>query len=99
MEKENWFNKSVEETVKKLNTNNTLGLTAEEVEKRKQKYGLNELEKGKKTPLIVKFLEQFKDFMIIVLIIAVLSEKNENEFNWKNRMHNRFNNHNGCCNC
>ena len=37
MEKENWFNKSVEETVKKLNTNNTLGLTAEEVEKRKQK--------------------------------------------------------------
>ena len=70
MEKENWFNKSVEETVKKLNTNNTLGLTAEEVEKRKQKYGLNELEKGKKTPLIVKFLEQFKDFMIIILIIA-----------------------------
>ena len=72
MEKENWFNKSVEETVKKLNTNNTLGLTAEEVEKRKQKYGLNELEKGKKTPLIVKFLEQFKDFMIIVLIIAAV---------------------------
>mgnify|MGYP005872315453 CR=1 FL=1 len=72
MEKENWFNKSAEETVKKLNTNNTLGLTAEEVEKRKQKYGLNELEKGKKTPLIVKFLEQFKDFMIIVLIIAAV---------------------------
>ena len=72
MEKENWFNKSVEETVKKLNTNNTLGLTAEEVEKRKQKYGLNELEKGKKTPLIVKFLEQFKDFMIIILIIAAI---------------------------
>ena len=72
MERENWFNKSVEETTKKLNTNNTLGLTAEEVEKRKQKYGLNELEKGKKTPLIVKFLEQFKDFMIIVLIIAAV---------------------------
>ena len=72
MERENWFNKSVEETTKKLNTNNTLGLTDEEVEKRKQKYGLNELEKGKKTPLIVKFLEQFKDFMIIVLIIAAV---------------------------
>ena len=72
MERENWFNKSVEETTKKLNTNNTLGLTDEEVEKRKQKYGLNELEKGKKTPLIVKFLEQFKDFMIIVLITLFL---------------------------
>ena len=72
MEKENWFNKTVEDTVESLKTNSTLGLSMEEVAQRKSKYGLNELEEGKKTPLWVKFLEQFKDFMIIVLIIAAI---------------------------
>ena len=72
MEKKNWFNKSVEETVKDLETSDKLGLSDEQVSKRKSKYGLNELEEGKKTPIWVKFLEQFKDFMIIVLIIAAI---------------------------
>ncbi len=72
MEKKNWFNKSVDETVKDMNTNEDLGLSSEEVVQRKSKYGLNELEEGKKTPLWVKFLQQFKDFMIIVLIIAAI---------------------------
>lgn len=72
MEKKNWFNKSAEETIKELETNETLGLSNEEVSKRKLKYGLNQLEERKKTPLWIKFLEQFKDFMIIVLIIAAI---------------------------
>ena len=72
MEKKNWFNKSVEETVKELEANLNSGLSNEEVVQRKSKYGLNELEEGKKTPLWVKFLQQFKDFMIIVLIYSSL---------------------------
>ena len=72
MENKNWFNKSVEETIDELKTDASQGLSGQEVEKRKAEYGLNELEEGKKTSLFVKFLEQFKDFMIIVLIIAAI---------------------------
>ena len=39
----NWFNKTVEETVRQLETNEEIGLTTEEVKKRQEKYGLNEL--------------------------------------------------------
>ena len=72
MEKKNWFNKSKEETIKDLSTNEVAGLSEEEVQKRKASYGLNELQEGKKTSLFVKFLQQFQDFMIIVLIIAAI---------------------------
>lgn len=68
--KEEWYNLSAEETIKKLDSNEESGLTEKEVLHRKEKYGLNQLAEGKRTPLIVKFIEQFKDFMIIVLIIA-----------------------------
>ena len=68
----NWFNKTVEETVRQLETNEEIGLTTEEVKKRQEKYGLNELATKKKKSTFVKFLEQFKDFMIIVLIISAI---------------------------
>ena len=69
---ENWFNKSIEETKKLLNTDLENGLSNEEFTKRKEKYGLNELKAGKKKSLLQKFLAQFKDFMIIVLIISAI---------------------------
>ena len=72
MEKNNWFNKKQEDVEKELNTNLEKGLTTEEVQKRREKYGLNELKAKKKKSLIQKFLEQFKDFSIIVLIIAAI---------------------------
>lgn len=65
-----WFNESAEETCKILETNFNNGLNVEEVSERQKKYGLNELEAKKKKTLFQKFLEQFKDFMIIVLIIS-----------------------------
>ena len=69
---ENWFNKSIEQTEKELETNIESGLNKEQVEKAREKYGLNELKAKKKKSLIIKFLEQFKDFMIIILIIAAI---------------------------
>ena len=68
----NWFNKTVDETVNELKTNEESGLTTEEVNTRKEKYGLNELAAKKKKSTLRKFLEQFKDFMIIVLIISAV---------------------------
>ena len=71
MEK-NWYNLSVKETETKLETNLEEGLTTEQVTKAREKYGYNELKAQKKKSLFVKFLEQFKDFMIIILIIAAI---------------------------
>ena len=68
MEDKNYFNKSVEDTVKQLNSNIENGLTQSEVTTLQETKGFNELKEGKKKSIIVKFLEQFKDFMIIVLI-------------------------------
>ncbi len=68
----NWFNKTVDEVESTLKTNAENGLTAEEAQKRQEEYGLNELKAKKKKSLFVKFLEQFKDFMIIILIISAI---------------------------
>ena len=70
--KENYFNKTVDEVKEELKTDIQNGLTSEEVAQRQEKIGLNELKAAKKKSLIVKFLEQFKDFMIIILIIAAI---------------------------
>ena len=72
MEQNNWFNKSVEEVEKGLETDLSKGLSNEEVQKRREKYGLNELKAKKKKSLFQKFLDQFKDFSIIILIIAAI---------------------------
>ena len=69
---ENWFNKETKHVIEKLNSNLEMGLTEEQVKSSREKYGYNELEAKKKKTLLVKFLEQFKDFMIIVLIIAAI---------------------------
>ena len=68
----NWFNKTVDEVSSTLKTDVENGLTAEEAKKRQEEYGLNELKAKKKKSLIIKFLEQFKDFMIIILIISAI---------------------------
>jgi Ca2+-transporting ATPase len=47
-------------------------LTAEEVKKHQEKYGPNELIEGKKKTTIQIFLEQFKDFLVIILIVAAI---------------------------
>lgn len=48
------------------------GLTAEQAEKNLAKYGKNSLVEGKKKTVFQVFLEQFKDLMVIILIIAAV---------------------------
>ena len=80
MEKE-WYNKSVKEIEEELKTDKDIGLHREEVENRQQNEGFNELKETKRKSTIVKFLEQFKDFMIIVLIIAAIVSGVINQIN------------------
>ena len=72
MEENKWFNKSIEEAEKILETNIQNGLTENDVKTKREKYGLNMLKAKKKASLLQIFIEQFKDFSIIVLIIAAI---------------------------
>ena len=62
----------VEETLKLVESNMEDGLSDEEVKKRLSKYGYNKLKEPKKKGLIIKILEQFKDVMLIVLILSAI---------------------------
>ncbi len=48
------------------------GLTNEQVKANQKKYGLNELVETKKKSTFMIFLEQFKDFLVIILLIAAM---------------------------
>ena len=71
MEK-NWFNQTVKEVETELKTNLENGLDDNEIKKRLNEYGSNELKGKKKKSTFAKILEQFKDFSIIILIIAAI---------------------------
>lgn len=66
-----YFKLSSEEALRELNVSEK-GLTDEEVEKRRQQYGYNELAEGKRKNAVQVFFEQFKDFLVIILIVAAL---------------------------
>ena len=61
---------SKEELRRKLKSNFDFGITEDEAKERLKKYGKNKLEGKKKENIVIKFLKQFNDFMIIILIIA-----------------------------
>ena len=65
-----WQTLRINEIENKLNTNLKDGLSKDEVEKRRKEYGENKLEGKKKESIFVRFIKQFNDFMIILLIIA-----------------------------
>lgn len=67
----NWHSLTSEEVLKELNTTID-GITLEEAEIRLKKYGFNKLNAKKKKNIFQKLLEQFKDFSIIILIIAAV---------------------------
>ena len=68
-EEKKFFTMSIDDTIKTLNSSKT-GLTNEEATKRLEEYGHNKLEEKKKKGVIAKFIDQFKDLMIIVLLFA-----------------------------
>lgn len=51
----------------------TEGLTAQEAKKRQEKYGPNRIEEKRPTPLIILFLSQFLDILIVLLIVAAIA--------------------------
>ena len=65
-----WFLKSVEETLEGFNVDPATGLSEEEVEKRLQKYGPNELQEKQGKTILQLFIEQLKDTLIYVLLGA-----------------------------
>lgn len=67
-----WQTISIKETCERLKTNLINGLTKEEIDERIKKYGENKLTEKKKESMLVKFVKQFNDFMIIILIIAAV---------------------------
>ena len=72
MENNKWYQQEIKEVEEKLQTNQEKGLNIEEVKKRQEKYGYNQLKANKKKTLWQRFVDQFKDFSIVVLIIAAI---------------------------
>lgn len=62
---------SVEEVFKEVQSSPS-GLSSQEAASRLEKYGANTLQEGKKKSLLEKFVDQFKDFMILVLLVAAI---------------------------
>lgn len=65
----NYYNMSAQQALKSLGSS-PIGLTSSEAGSRLEKFGANELEKGKKTGFLKLLLSQFKDVMTILLIAA-----------------------------
>jgi len=61
---------SIEQILAKFQVESDSGLSSAEAARRLAQYGLNHLQTRKKKSILQRFLDQFKDFMIIILIIA-----------------------------
>lgn len=68
----NPYNDSAQSVIKQLKTHSERGLSAEEAASRRAEYGENKLREKKKKTNLRRFLEQFKDVMIIILLIAAV---------------------------
>ncbi|MGO4928784.1 cation-translocating P-type ATPase [Fundicoccus sp. Sow4_F4] len=64
------YQESIDRTIAHLDTNIQTGLSSAEAKARIETYGPNELEAEEKRSMLQKFLDQFKDFMIAVLLAA-----------------------------
>lgn len=64
-----FYTQGEEEVLKSLDTS-VDGLSTAQAKERLDAYGLNELDEGEKRSLLSKFIDQFKDLMIIILLVA-----------------------------
>ena len=67
-----FYNQTREEAEKQLKSDAAAGLSQEEARKRLTQYGPNQLKEKKKKSMLVKFLEQFKDAMVLILLAAAV---------------------------
>ncbi|MGQ4668577.1 calcium-translocating P-type ATPase, SERCA-type, partial [Metabacillus halosaccharovorans] len=67
-----WHEMRSDEVMDTIHSDRDVGLTNKEVQKRTQKFGLNELKEADRPSAIIIFLNQFKDFMVLVLLAATL---------------------------
>ncbi len=67
-----WHSISKDKALQNLNTSADTGLSSKEAQKRLKSYGYNILSSKKKKGILSRFFEQFKDFMIITLIVAAI---------------------------
>lgn len=65
-----YYNRSASDVLQEFDVNPENGLTSEEIEKRKEKYGLNRLASKKQKSLLSIFLDQFKSSMVLILFVA-----------------------------
>lgn len=65
-----WHERSVADVMAALKSDSVQGLTQAEAERRLKEYGRNELESEKPTPAWKKFLAQFKDMLVLLLLVA-----------------------------
>ena len=67
-----YYQLSGEEVLREVNGSEE-PLTKEQISENQRKYGPNELTEGKKKTTFQIFLEQYKDFLVIILIIAAIA--------------------------
>ncbi|WP_110112890.1 calcium-translocating P-type ATPase, SERCA-type [Bacillus sp. CGMCC 1.16541] len=67
-----WYELSERATLEMTKTEKDTGLTDQDVVARQKEHGFNELDEGEKQSALLLFLEQFKDFMVLVLLAATL---------------------------
>ncbi|CAG7603972.1 Calcium-transporting ATPase [Paenibacillus solanacearum] len=72
MSQKQWYQMTAEEILEQTGTNPAGGLTAEEARERLAAHGANELADGEGVSPLALFLNQFKDFMVLVLVGATL---------------------------
>ncbi len=65
-----WQTLKKEEVIRKLNSDGKFGITEEEAKRRQINYGKNQISEKPRESIFVKFIKQFNDFMIIILILA-----------------------------
>ena len=73
-----FYNKSIEEVYLKLKTSSN-GLSDTEVKKRRDKYGYNMLPKKKRDSVFKIFINEFKDPIVLLLIVAIIASLLVNE--------------------
>ena len=67
-----WYERNIHDVEKRTGSHFSSGLSQEEAKKRLKQFGQNKLDEAESVPAFFLFLAQFKDFMVIVLLVATL---------------------------